>query len=166
MSTSSQIRLTVIDEVPRPVGNSLYQAFVTDYQSLVLAYHVQQDGVIAVLNHDVEWQCATLRFDLCVAMRIDSWRSEVPSTHPLGAHGLGQNTFYKVDGSDWVRDIRSDPTYSERLSTPLMHFVFAFRARVVQIVAGSFSVTVEKRALGAVSLASNYSFKADASGAA
>jgi hypothetical protein len=150
MSALNEFRLSIINDVPRPVENSLYQMFATDYQTLVLAYHVYQvenQGIPAVLNHAVQWPCATMQFKICVAMRMDFWNSKSPSSHPLGVHGLSQNTFYQVDGSDWIQEIHTGRALSELAGLPFRHFVFAFRTRVVQIVASSFSVAVERRSL-------------------
>jgi hypothetical protein len=147
MGISNEIRLVAIDEVPRPVENSLYQAFSADHVSLVLAYHVQQDGVIAVLNRTVDCPCASIRFDKQVAMRMDWWNDESTLSHPLGVHGLSRNVFYQVRNSDWIPEIQSALAPLEIASAPLKHYVFAFRARVVQIVACSFAVTVERRSL-------------------
>lgn len=148
MGTLDQIRLVAIDEVPSPVENSLYQAFALEHGSLVLAYHLQQrDGVIGVLNYATRWPCASLRFEKCVSARVDFWDGEVPSSHPFGAHGLMKNSLYQVEGSQWLLETRSGAALDGIANLPLKHFVFAFRARVIQILASSFSLAIGKHSL-------------------
>src|SRR4051794_14741380 len=76
------MRLLQIDDVPPPVGHSLYQGMVFNHGQArthaKLSYHAETifdgDAVVRVLNLTTEeWLCATIEFLGAVQVSVDEW---------------------------------------------------------------------------------------------
>lgn len=160
------MRLVEITDLPRPVGNSLFQGMVFSQGQAgthaKLSYHVLEppdhdpdpppdsNGMrIRVLNCSTdELCCATITFCGLENVSVKSWDGDEGTGHPLSTLGLGMNRFYEVvDESD--PKVANPTAVRDGSQPPVRRFAFAFRTRVFEITTWyhSYSVTVERRSI-------------------
>ena len=143
-------RLIELQEVPKPVFNSLYLALTVEAGHTHLSYHkglasdafvgVKPDwSRIRVLNLSGPTSCVSLRFGCSIATKIDEWDGDQALGHPLAELGLLSGHIYEVLGSNWLQQLQRapNPGRTDDHRKELRHFVCAFRVNVVQVAARS-----------------------------
>jgi hypothetical protein len=148
MNSNIEPRLVELQEVPRPIANSLYLALSIEGGQTHLSYHknvvtpIDVDGLIdiskiSLLNFSERASCVSLRFGRSLSTVIDEWNGDKGSGHSLTALGLRSNRIYEVLNSHWLRclEATSGQEWVSDRNVGLRHFVCAFRMNVVQVAA-------------------------------
>lgn len=86
-----------------------------------------------------------LKFNLFIKYRFGMPNNEIIIGHPYFKLGLKPNSFYQLEGSDWIKELMKidsvHPYFNEEKWTNYKHYIFTFHDNMFECIAKDYEIS-------------------------